>query len=71
MSDVRVCNSFLVSVLCTDLAASVPQRHRVVVGGVGPGAGRIDAAQLVRIMMDEGISCRKHIGTEEQSYLRN
>ena len=53
----------------TNLAASVPQRHWVVVGGIGSGTCWIDAAQLVHIMTDVGICCRRHIKTQEQSYV--
>lgn len=54
------------SVLYTHLAAGVPQRHGVVVGGVCPGACWIDAAQLLHIMADEGISCGAQNETKDQ-----
>lgn len=54
---------------CTDLAAGVPQRHRVVVGWVGPGTGRIDAAQLVHIMIDEGVCCMERTTAENGIFL--
>lgn len=43
----------------TDLAASVPQRNWVIVGGVGPGARWVDTAQLLHVVADEGVRCRE------------
>lgn len=45
---------------CTDLAAGVPQRNGVVVGGVGPDACRIDAAQLRGVVANVFVGCGRH-----------
>lgn len=63
------CDVLLVSVSRTNLAASIPQRHWAVVGGVGPGACWIDAAQLFHIMTDVGISCEDQ-GSELSTELK-
>lgn len=44
----------------THLAAGVPQRNRVVVGGVGPDACGIDAAQLLSIVANVFVGCGRH-----------
>ena len=43
----------------TYLAASIPQRHGVVVGGVCPGAGWVDSAELVHVVVNVGCGCQK------------
>lgn len=43
---------------CTYLAANVPHGHRVVVGGVGSGASRVDPTEFVHVVVDEGRSYR-------------
>lgn len=58
----------LLSVSHTNLTSRVPQGHGVVVGGVGPGAGWIDATQLLHVMLDVSISCGGNIHRQEQSY---
>lgn len=44
----------------TELAAGVPQRNGVKVGGVGAEACGIDAAQLFSIVANVFVSCRGH-----------
>lgn len=40
----------------TYLAANVPHGHRIIVGGVGSGASRVDPAEFVHVVVHEGSS---------------
>lgn len=51
---------FLLHSSLTDLAAGVPQRHGVEVGGIGPYCSwGVNSTQLVHVVMNEFVCCKK------------